>query len=92
MAPSTAIEDHTSSTAGTTKLPEPDRMMHLQIMIDELSKRADQSDLIGLFATSRQARLYNADLARELRDVVRALKRELDRRHDTSSANLQFPV
>jgi hypothetical protein len=78
--------------AQALKLPEPDRMMRLKIIIDELSERADQSDLIGLLATSRQARLYNADLARELRDVVRALKCELDRRQDTSSANLQFPV
>jgi hypothetical protein len=55
-------------------------MERLQTIIDELSKRADDADLISLLATSRQARLYNADLARELRDVVGALKCELDRR------------
>lgn len=68
-----------TSTATRTKLAEPYRMVRLQIIIDELSKRADQGDLISLLATSRQARLYNADLARELRDVVGALKNELDR-------------
>jgi hypothetical protein len=52
-------------------------MMRLQIMIDELSKRADDCDLVILLATSSQARRYNADLARELRDVVAVLKREL---------------
>jgi len=54
--------------------------MHLQMMIDELSRRANESDLIALLATSRPARLYNAELARELRDVVMSLQRELDRR------------
>jgi len=49
-------------------------------MIEELSKRADDSDLIALLATSNQGRLYNAALARELRDVVSILRRELDRR------------
>ena len=49
-------------------------------MIEELSKRADDSDLIALLATSSQGRLYNAALARELRDVVAILRRELDRR------------
>jgi hypothetical protein len=49
-------------------------------MIEELSKRADDSDLIALLATSRRGRLYNAALARELRDVVEALRRELDQR------------
>jgi hypothetical protein len=53
--------------------------MRLQIMIDELSKRADESDMIALLASSRRARLYNADLARELSDVVGALKEELAR-------------
>jgi hypothetical protein len=54
-------------------------MSQLQDMIDELSKRADDNDLLALLATSRQTRLYNAHLARELRDVVCALKIELDR-------------
>jgi hypothetical protein len=57
-------------------------MMHLQIMIDELTKRADECDLVILLATSSQARRYNADLARELRDVVAALKRDLTRQLD----------
>jgi hypothetical protein len=52
---------------------------HLRNVIDKLSERADDNDLIALLATSRQAQLYNAQLARELRDVVRALNRELDR-------------
>jgi hypothetical protein len=49
-------------------------------MIEELSRRADDNDLIALLATSRRRRLYNAALAREFRDVAEALKRELDRR------------
>jgi|HubBroStandDraft_6_1064221.scaffolds.fasta_scaffold578624_3 hypothetical protein len=49
-------------------------------MIEELSKRADDNDLIALLATSSQGRLYNAALARELREVVDILRRELDRR------------
>ena len=53
-------------------------MMRIQIMIDELSSRAEERDLISLLATSRSARLYNADLARELRDVVGVLRRELE--------------
>jgi len=40
----------------------------LQIMIEDLSKRAEDSDLLSLLATSRRARLYNAALAQELRD------------------------
>jgi hypothetical protein len=55
-------------------------MERLQVMIDKLSKSADDADLISLHATSREARLYNADLARQLRDVVGALQNELDRR------------
>ena len=61
-------------------------MMRLQIMIDELSKRADESDLVTLLATSSQARLYNADLARELRDVVATLKKELTKELDRRRA------
>ena len=53
-------------------------MGYLRNMIDELSRRADDSDLIALLATSRQGRLYNAVLARELRDVAGALRRELE--------------
>lgn len=55
-------------------------MRDIQTMIDELSRRAGESDLISLLATSRNARLYNADLARQLRDVIQALKSELDLR------------
>jgi hypothetical protein len=55
-------------------------MIRLQMMIDELSKRADESNLVALLATNHQARIYNADLAREMRDVVEALRRELDLR------------
>jgi hypothetical protein len=61
-------------------------MHHLQMMIDELSRRAAESDLIALLATSRQARLYNAELARELRDVVVSLQNELDRRRTVTLA------
>ena len=61
-------------------------MMRLQIMIDELGKRADESDLVTLLATSSQARLYNTSLARELRDVVAALKRELTKELDRRRA------
>ena len=59
-------------------------MMRLQMMIDELSNRADESDLVALLATSRQTRLYNADLARELRDVVAALRKDLDSRRGSA--------
>ena len=55
-------------------------MKRLHEMISDLDKRASDSDLIALLATSRQARLYNAALARELHDVVEALRREMDRR------------
>jgi hypothetical protein len=61
-------------------------MHRLQMMIDELSRRANESDLIALLATSRHARLYNAELARELRDVVASLQNELDRRRTISPA------
>jgi hypothetical protein len=62
------------------------RMMRLQTIIDEVSKRAEDSDLVTLLATSSQARLYNTDLARELRGVVAALKRELSKELDRRSA------
>jgi len=65
---------------------ESQRMMRLQIIIDEVSKRADDSDLVTLLATSSQARLYNTDLARELRGVVAALKRELTKELDRRRA------
>jgi len=61
-------------------------MMHLQEMIERLSRRADDSDLLALLATSREGRLYNAALARELRDVIGALKRELHQRQAMDSA------
>ncbi len=61
-------------------------MQRLQMMIDELSRRATESDLIALLATSRRARLHNAELARELRNVVASLQKELDRRRARSAA------
>ena len=62
------------------------RMMRLQTIIDEVSKRAEDSDLVTLLATSSQARLYNTDLARELRGVVAVLKRELSKELDRRPA------
>jgi hypothetical protein len=53
-------------------------MIGLQNLIDELSQRADDSELIAMLATSRHARLYNAELARELRDVIGTLKTEIE--------------
>jgi hypothetical protein len=55
-------------------------MGRLETVIGQLSESANQADLSSLFATSHEARLYNADLARELRDIITALKNELDRR------------
>ncbi len=55
-------------------------MIGLQHMIDQLNMRAVESDLIALLATCRRARLYNADMARELHQVVAILQKELDRR------------
>jgi hypothetical protein len=57
-------------------------MGRLEIVIDGLRKSASEADSISLRATSREARLYNADLARELRNVIAALKNELDLRED----------
>jgi hypothetical protein len=62
-------------------------MVRLRIMIDELSNRAVESELISLLATCRKARLYNANLARQLHDLVGVLKDELDRRQDGPCAN-----
>jgi hypothetical protein len=55
-------------------------MMGLQEVIEDLSKRAADSDLLALLAASRQRRVYNAGLARELRELAEALKREMDLR------------
>ena len=63
-------------------------MTHLQEMIEELSGCADDSDFLALLATSREGRLHNAALARELRDVVGVLKRELLQRLTVVSADL----
>jgi hypothetical protein len=60
-------------------------MTRLQEMIERLSGRADDSDLLALLATSREGRLYNAALAREIRDVIGALKRELYQRQTIDS-------
>src|SRR5579871_3878724 len=57
------------------------RMTGLEGLIRDLSKRAAVSDVRALLATSREGRLYNAALARELRSVVEALKCEMHRRH-----------
>ena len=64
-------------------------MRRLQMMIDELTRRANDSDLIALLATCRHARLYNTELARELRDVVASLQMELDLRRTICPAELQ---
>lgn len=55
------------------------RMKGLQELIEVLSRRAVDSDLLALLAASSERRLYNAALARELRDLVEALSREIDR-------------
>jgi hypothetical protein len=55
-------------------------MMHLRNMIEDLRKRVVASDLIASHTNCPRAQLYNADLARELRDVLQALKIELARR------------
>jgi len=61
-------------------------MMRLLEMIEELSGCADDSDFLALLATSREGRLHNAALARELRDVIGALKRELQQWQTAVSA------
>ena len=63
-------------------------MIGIQRMIDQLSMRAAESDLIALLATSRQARRYNADMARQLYEVVAVLQQELDRRHAMAHSHL----
>ncbi|MGJ4944497.1 hypothetical protein [Bradyrhizobium sp. STM 3843] len=55
-------------------------MTKLEDIIDQLSTRADDCDLLALLAATDHARRYNAELARELRDVVLALRRELGQR------------
>jgi hypothetical protein len=55
-------------------------MTTLQKLIEGLSERAADSDLLALLATSREGRLHNATLAQELRGVVEALRHELDQR------------
>jgi hypothetical protein len=51
----------------------------MRLVIDELTTRASQNDLIALIATSHQTRPYNAALARELHGMVAALQKEFDR-------------
>ena len=78
MVPSGVIADHLRP-----KIPQqgwPYRMGRLETVIDQLSESANQADLTSRFATSHETRLYNADLARELRGIIAALKNELDRR------------
>jgi hypothetical protein len=55
-------------------------MGRLETVIDQLNESANQAASTSLLGTSHEARLYNADLARELRDIISALKNELDRR------------
>jgi len=55
-------------------------MRGLENLIDVLNERAADSDLLALLGTSREVRLHNAALARELRDVVKALRREMENR------------
>ena len=55
-------------------------MASLQRLIEDLSERAAASDLLALLAASRERRLYNAALAETLRELVEALKREMDLR------------
>ena len=62
--------------------------MRLQNMIDKLTARADDSELIALLATTRKARLENVALARELRDVVGVRKRELHHRQTSAVRQL----
>lgn len=59
-------------------------MTRLEHLIEVLSERADDCDLLALLGTSREVRLYNAALARELRDVVEALRREVEGRNVVS--------
>jgi hypothetical protein len=75
------IGEHARDFHGNTNLAEPYHM-DLQVLIEQLTERADQSDLIGLLAADRQTQLYNADLARELRVVVDTLRKEFDKANE----------
>ena len=55
-------------------------MSGLQGLIEDLSERAADSDLLALLAASRERRLYNAALAKTLHELVEALRREEDLR------------
>ena len=55
-------------------------MTRLEKLIETLSERATDSDLLALLGTSREVRLYNGALARELREIVETLKQETDQR------------
>jgi hypothetical protein len=77
--PCDLVADHSLNTLSH-------RMGRLETVIEQLSECADQADLSSLFATSHEARLYNSDLARELRNIVTALKNELDRREPSTWA------
>jgi hypothetical protein len=81
MAESIAIQDH-PETAQSRRFSGD--MMRLQNLIDELSKRADDSELVSRLATNQHTRVYNAELARELRDVVGTLKTEIDHRQPSA--------
>jgi hypothetical protein len=84
MAPSGVIADYSLSKA------ELYRMGRLETVIDQLNESANRAASTSLLATSHEARLYNADLARELRDIISALKNELDRREGGVVADHPF--
>jgi|SRR5579872_3337326 len=53
-------------------------MSGLQELIEDLNARAADSDLLALLAASRERRLYNAVLAKALRELIETLKHEED--------------
>jgi hypothetical protein len=59
-------------------------MGRLEVVIYQLSESANRAALSSLFAASVEARLYYAELARELRDIIATLKNELDRRETSA--------
>jgi hypothetical protein len=53
-------------------------MPGLRELIEDLSARTADSDLLALLAAGRERRLYNAALAATLRELIEVLKREMD--------------
>jgi hypothetical protein len=51
-------------------------MTDLQERIDELEKRARETARIASLSTDPETRLYNASLARELRDLTSQLRNQ----------------